>query len=98
MNKIGYFIDYVSSGISSGFMGQPPLRTALSIAPSTPSNPLSPHKYMIPYIYNMIVYMTYMMYVLLLLNIQARGDGAKDRLGYGGDRRRGWGAYTKCAQ
>ena len=102
MNKMGYCNDYVSSGISkgnsNGFMGQPPLQTALSIAPSTPSNPLSPHKYMIPYIYNMIVYMSYMMYVLLLLNIRTWGDGAKDRLGYGGDRRRGWGAYTKCAQ
>ena len=67
MNKIGYFIDYVSSGnsraissaISREVMGQPPLRTALSIAPSTPSNPLTSHKYMIPYIYNMIVYMSY---------------------------------------
>ena len=90
---MGYYIDYVSSGNSKGFMGQSTPQITLSKALYTISNPLTSHNYMIPYIYNMIPYMTYMMYVLLLLNIR----GLMYNWGYGGDRPRGWGTYTKCA-
>ena len=70
MNKMGYCIDYVSSGISSGFMGQSHPRITLSKAIHNNPNPLSPHKYMTPYIYNIIVYMMCITYVLLLLNLK----------------------------
>ena len=70
MNKKDYYVDYVSSGISSGFMGQSHPRITLSKAIHINPNPLSPHKYMIPYIYNIIVYMMCITYVLLLLNLK----------------------------
>ena len=67
MNKIGYFIDYVSSGISRAIssaisrevMGQPHPRITLSKAIQTTIDPLSPHNYANPYTYNIIVYMSY---------------------------------------
>ena len=59
MNKMGYYIDYVSSGNSKGFMGQSPPRITLSKAIQTTINPLSPHNCMISYTYNIIVYMSY---------------------------------------
>ena len=97
MNKMGYCNDYISSAISSGFMGQSTPEITLSKALYTISNPLTSHNYMIPYIYNMIPYMTYMMYVLLLLNIQAWGSDYLKCWGDGGFSIFGWGAYTKCA-
>ena len=70
MNKKDYYVDYVSSGISSGFMGQSHPRITLSKAIHNNPNPLSPHNYMIPYTYNIIVYMMCITYVLLLLNLK----------------------------
>ena len=59
MNKMGYYIDYVSSGNSKGFMGQSTPRITLSKANQTTIDPLSPHNYANPYTYNIIVYMSY---------------------------------------
>ena len=97
MSVITKYIDCIGKAKSGVIMGQSPPRITLSKASHTTSNPLSPHKYMIPYTYNMIPYMIYMMYVLLLLEIRAWGDGAKGWLGYGGESIFEWRAYTKCA-
>ena len=85
MNKMGYYIDYVSSGISRAIssaisrevMGQPHPRITLSKANHKNPNPLSSHKYMIPYIYNIIVYMMCTTYVLLLLSLKDWRDDSK---------------------
>ena len=59
MSKKGYYIDYVSSGNGKGFMGQSPPRITLSKAIHKNPNPLCSHNYTNPYIYNIIVYMSY---------------------------------------
>ena len=59
MNKMSYCNDYISSAISSGFMGQSTPRITLSKANQTTIDPLSPHNYANPYTYNIIVYMSY---------------------------------------
>ena len=97
MNDTTDYIDYLSSGNGSCFMGQSPPRITLSKATHTTPNALSSHSYMIPYIYNITPYMIYMMYVLLLLSIQAWGSTDMDGWGDGGDWISGWRAYTKCA-
>ena len=70
MNKIGYYVDYVSSGNSKGFMGQSQPRITLSKAIHNNPNPLSQHNYTNPYTYNIIVYMMCITYVLLLLSLK----------------------------
>ena len=67
MNKMGHYKDCISSGISRAIssaisrevMGQPHPRLIISNAIHNNPNPLCSHKYMIPYIYNIIVYMSY---------------------------------------
>jgi hypothetical protein len=97
MNKMGHYKDCVSGVECSCFTGQSTPRLTFSKAIQTTLNPLSPHKYMIPYTYNMIPCMTYMMYVLLLLNIRAWGSDYLKCWGDGGESLGVWGAYTKCA-
>jgi len=59
MNDTTDYIDYVSSGDGSCFMGQSPPRITLSKATQTTVNPLSPHNYANPYTYNIKAYMIY---------------------------------------
>ena len=70
MSEKGYYVDYVSSGNSKGFMGQSHPRITLSKAIHNNPNPLCPHNCMISYTYNIIVYMMCTTYVLLLLSLK----------------------------
>ena len=70
MSKKGYYVDYVSSGNGKGFMGQSHPRITLSKAIHKNPNPLCSHNYTNPYIYNIIVYMMCITYVLLLLSLK----------------------------
>ena len=59
MNKMGHYKDCVSGVECSCFTGQSTPRLTFSKAIQTTINPLSPHNYMIPYMYNIIVYISY---------------------------------------